>query len=540
MNREMTKTILLVEDEAIIALASEKILTRHGFTVITAYSGEDAVEIFLQSPEIDLVLMDINLRPGMDGTRAAEIILRHREIPLIFLSSHTERDVVEKTEGITSYGYIVKNSGEVVLIASIKMAFRLFEARMKEREKDAALRKSEERFALAMEAARDGLWDWNVAGGEVYYSPGYARMLGYAPEEIPADRGFWLGLIHPDDRDAALTANNDCVENVRDDFSIEFRMRARNGEWRWILGRGKAVARDGNGRALRMVGTHVDITDLKMTEMALREKRELLQLFIEHAPAALAMFDRDMRYLAVSPRWKSDYGLGDADIIGRSHYEIFPELPNRWKEVHRRGMKGEAVRGVEECFERMDGTIQWLHWEMLPWRDADGAVGGIVIFSEDITDRVRIQEELRNERRRLAERIKELNCLYGISRLIEQPGSTLEGILQGTADLLPRAWQHPESARARITLDGSRYTSQDFSEGRWRQAAEITVDGAGVGAVEVFYVQAGPECDEGPFLKEERSLINAVAVRMGSIIELKRAEKALEEMTREKQTTPSA
>lgn len=540
MNREMTKTILLVEDEAIIALASEKILTRHGFTVITAYSGEDAVEIFLQSPEIDLVLMDINLRPGMDGTRAAEIILRHREIPLIFLSSHTERDVVEKTEGITSYGYIVKNSGEVVLIASIKMAFRLFEARMKEREKDAALRKSEERFALAMEAARDGLWDWNVAGGEVYYSPGYARMLGYAPEEIPADRGFWLGLIHPDDRDAALTANNDCVENVRDDFSIEFRMRARNGEWRWILGRGKAVARDGNGRALRMVGTHVDITDLKMTEMALREKRELLQLFIEHAPAALAMFDRDMRYLAVSPRWKSDYGLGDADIIGRSHYVIFPELPNRWKEVHRRGMKGEAVRGVEECFERMDGAIQWLHWEMLPWRDADGAVGGIVIFSEDITDRVRIQEELRNERRRLAERIKELNCLYGISRLIEQPGSTLEGILQGTADLLPRAWQHPESARARITLDGSRYTSQDFSEGRWRQAAEITVDGAGVGAVEVFYVQAGPECDEGPFLKEERSLINAVAVRMGSIIELKRAEKALEEMTREKQTTPSA
>lgn len=540
MNREMTKTILLVEDEAIIALASEKILTRHGFTVITAYSGEDAVEIFLQSPEIDLVLMDINLRPGMDGTRAAEIILRHRDTPLIFLSSHTERDVVEKTEGITSYGYIVKNSGEVVLIASIKMAFRLFEARMKEREKDAALRKSEERFALAMEAARDGLWDWDVAGGGVYYSPGYARMLGYAPEEIPADRGFWLGLIHPDDRGAALTANNDCVENVRDDFSIEFRMRARNGEWRWILGRGKAVARDGNGRALRMVGTHVDITDLKMTEMALREKRELLQLFIEHAPAALAMFDRDMRYLAVSPRWKSDYGLGDADIIGRSHYEIFPELPNRWKEVHRRGMKGEAVRGVEECFERMDGTIQWLHWEMLPWRDADGAVGGIVIFSEDITDRVRIQEELRNERRRLAERIKELNCLYGISRLIEQPGSTLEGILQGTADLLPRAWQHPEIARARITLDGSRYTSQDFSEGRWRQAAEITVDGAGVGAVEVFYVQAGPECDEGPFLKEERSLINAVAVRMGSIIELKRAEKALEEMTREKQTTPSA
>jgi CheY-like chemotaxis protein len=119
MNREKTKTILLVEDEAIIALAEEKILSRHDFTVITAYSGEEAVETFAKSPAIDLVLMDINLGSGMDGTRAAEFILRHREIPLIFLSSHTEREVVEKTEGITSYGYIVKNSGEVVLATGI-------------------------------------------------------------------------------------------------------------------------------------------------------------------------------------------------------------------------------------------------------------------------------------------------------------------------------------------------------------------------------------------------------------------------------------
>jgi DNA-binding NarL/FixJ family response regulator len=83
----------------------------------------------LANQEIDLILMDINLGPGMDGTEAAAMILEKREIPLAFLSSHTERDVVEKTEGITSYGYIVKNSGETVLLASMQMAFRLYDAR---------------------------------------------------------------------------------------------------------------------------------------------------------------------------------------------------------------------------------------------------------------------------------------------------------------------------------------------------------------------------------------------------------------------------
>jgi len=123
------KTILLVEDEVIIAMAERAMLEKHGFTVLHAGTGEIAVELALGKHSIDLILMDINLGSGIDGTEAATIILQKRDIPLAFLSSHTERDVVEKTEGITSYGYIVKNSGETVLLASMQMAFRLYEAR---------------------------------------------------------------------------------------------------------------------------------------------------------------------------------------------------------------------------------------------------------------------------------------------------------------------------------------------------------------------------------------------------------------------------
>ena len=135
--------------------------------------------------------------------------------------------------------------------------------------------------------------------------------------------------------------------------------------------------------------------------MALRESEERLRLFTEHAPVALAMFDRGMRYLAVSRRWRADYGLGDEPIIGHSHYEIFPEIPERWKAVHRRGLSGEIVREEEDRFVRMDGSDQWLCWEVQPWRMDDGQVGGIVIFTEDISDRKRVQESLRESQGRL-------------------------------------------------------------------------------------------------------------------------------------------
>ncbi|HQO03214.1 MAG TPA: PAS domain S-box protein [Spirochaetota bacterium] len=128
MNDVKPKTILLVEDEAIIALSEKMLLEEYGYRVITATTGMEAVVTAQKIPGIDLILMDINLGDGIDGTEAAEMILKERDVPIMFLSSHTEREVVEKTEGITSYGYIVKNAGPTVLLASVKMAFRLSEA----------------------------------------------------------------------------------------------------------------------------------------------------------------------------------------------------------------------------------------------------------------------------------------------------------------------------------------------------------------------------------------------------------------------------
>jgi PAS domain S-box-containing protein len=145
----------------------------------------------------------------------------------------------------------------------------------------------------------------------------------------------------------------------------------------------------------------------RKAEDALRESEQKLGLFIENAPAAIAMLDREMRYLAVSRRWLHDYGLGDQDIIGRCHYEIFPEIPQRWKEIHRRGLDGQADRCEEDPFPRRDGSVDWVRWEVLPWYGADGEVGGIIILTEVITERKKLEQELLSYRDHLEALVKQ-------------------------------------------------------------------------------------------------------------------------------------
>jgi PAS domain S-box-containing protein len=134
----------------------------------------------------------------------------------------------------------------------------------------------------------------------------------------------------------------------------------------------------------------------------LQTRRELLQNFVKHVPAAAAMLDRDMRYLRVSDRWCSDYSVDASNILGRSHYEVFPDIPERWKEIHRRCLAGETLRAEEERWDRPEG-VTWLRWEVRPWQIRDGMQGGILIFAEDISERKRHEESLLGVSRKLME-----------------------------------------------------------------------------------------------------------------------------------------
>jgi PAS domain S-box-containing protein len=134
----------------------------------------------------------------------------------------------------------------------------------------------------------------------------------------------------------------------------------------------------------------------------LRSREELLKIFVKHVPAAVAMLDHDMRYLQVSDRWCADFSLDSSQVLGHSHYEVFPDLPERWKEIHRRGLAGETLRAEEDRWDRESGT-NWSRWEIRPWQNLDGLPGGILIFSEDITHRKHAEEALLGMSRQLIE-----------------------------------------------------------------------------------------------------------------------------------------
>jgi PAS domain S-box-containing protein len=156
---------------------------------------------------------------------------------------------------------------------------------------------------------------------------------------------------------------------------------------------------DGNPAARRgAVVMHLDITARVHAEQALADSEARLRLFIDRAPAGIAVFDTEMRYLAVSRRFLKDYRLVVADpgsILGRSHYELFPEIPHAWRDVHRRVLAGESLAADDEAFPRADGRTDWLRWEMTPWRRQDGSVGGAILFSEIITARRDAEDALR-------------------------------------------------------------------------------------------------------------------------------------------------
>ncbi len=152
---------------------------------------------------------------------------------------------------------------------------------------------------------------------------------------------------------------------------------------------------DAGHKIIGVIGLVRDITERKQAELALQESERRLRLFVEHAPAAIAMLDGDMRYLVVSRRWMADFNLGGRDLQGLSHYEVFPEISDDWKEIHRRCLAGAVERCEEDSFPRQDGTMDWVRWEIRPWRRANDEIGGVVIFAEVITNRKKAEEELR-------------------------------------------------------------------------------------------------------------------------------------------------
>jgi PAS domain S-box-containing protein/putative nucleotidyltransferase with HDIG domain len=637
-----------------------------------------------------------------------------------------------------------------------------------------ALAKSEERFALAMKGANDGVWDWNLKTDEVYYSPRWKSMLGYAENELEPVVATWERLVHPKDIELAKRSIDEYLTGATDQFEVEFQMKHKDGSWVDILARGFAVRSQEDGKPVRLVGTHVDITKRKKAEEEILLHSEIMkrttegvylirmdgtivytnpkfeQMFgyepgemtgknasivnyptekepAETAKKILAIMDKEgvwsgeiqnirkdgtpfWSYASVimfdhskygkvivavhkdiTERKRAEVALQDSqaslvkaqkvahigswnlDLLNNNltwsdeiyrifgipigtpmTYEkflavVYPAdrasvteewsaaiegkpydiehrllVDNKVKWVREKAElnfdeKGNAVSGtgiVQDITERKmaelelvdakarmqttfdispgiiavanvktgyftecnravttilgystdefmsvpfidfihpddreptadtikeqlegtqvthfqnrykckDGSYKWLAWQ------AKGAdkFGMVYAVATDVTQHKLFEEERERLLREAKERVKELQCLYSVAESIKVC-STQEEIFRDVADLIPPGWQYPEITRGKVVFDGKEYVSEPFEETEWKLSSDIIINNVSRGSIEVYHMEERPELDEGPFLKEERNLINGLAKNLSEAIERKQAEEALKE-----------
>ncbi|UZO80986.1 PAS domain S-box protein [Aquimarina sp. ERC-38] len=244
-----------------------------------------------------------------------------------------------------------------------------------------SLKKQNERYKHVIDSTNLGIWEINCKTQELIINENWADILGYTLLELqPFHKNIRDKALHPKDLEYTRILKSQHIKGFTDHYECEIRMRHKNGDWIWVAEKGKIISWDEAGNPEWMIGSILEITESKKT---IEENKA----FIEQAPSAIALLDKNMRYLAVSKKWIDDYKIKEPEILGKTHYEIFPEIPDRWKEDHRRALQGECFKKDEDKFIRKDGSHQWISWELRPWYTDQKEIGGLIMQTEDITYR---------------------------------------------------------------------------------------------------------------------------------------------------------
>ncbi|WP_456386121.1 diguanylate cyclase domain-containing protein [Desulfolithobacter sp.] len=290
---------------------------------------------------------------------------------------------------------------------------RMEESRLREKE----LRRVEERFELALHASDAGLWDWNIKTGEIFTSPCRKGVLDYRENGGAPGTADWEGLIHPDDKSRVLQVLNDHLAGKTDEYRIEYRIKKEDGSWRWFLDSGRVVERDEQGMPVRMTGTHQDITVQKeQAEILVRVQRQLhdaverertfLQTVIDGAADSVMVIDMEYTVLLINATAARIMNVGSSEARGGKCHKLFhgsetPCTDRRYpcpiQAVQKSGKRVTLIHNPLHG-NNINNTFEI---EVTPLKDASGRIRGIIEVARDITDRLRIEKELRESQSRL-------------------------------------------------------------------------------------------------------------------------------------------
>ncbi len=385
-------------------------------------------------------------------------------------------------------------------------------------------------FKAIVESSREAIAISDPHGQLIYVNRAHEDLFGRSLEE--ARRLNYRDYYPPEsievlNRDVApALARGESWEGILDAID------SKGG--RFQLWERADTVRDVAGDMLYAFGIMHDVTEEVRVKELLRESEERFRLAFENANIGMCLVDTEGRLIKVNSQMSQIFGYSQEELEGMTVSDFtHPEYLDVSPGFIRRASSGEITHAeFEKQYIHKEGHIVWGEVESSLVRDIKGRPLYFISHVKDITERKRAEEELRKRTHDLGERVKELNCLFGISKLVERQNATREETFQEIVNLIPPAWQHPEITCARIMIEDQEFRTANFKETIWNQAKEITVNGKQMGTVEICYLEETPEVDEGPFLREERSLIDAIAERLGRMIERKLNEERIVKLSR--------
>jgi PAS domain S-box-containing protein len=325
-----------------------------------------------------------------------------------------------------------------------------------ERKRDEELlRQSEELNRRILDSSRDCIKVVDLAGRLIYINdPGQSLME--IDDFSTVANSQWLEFWQGSERELARTAFSTALAGGVGRFD-GYCATAKGTPKCWEVIVTPILAAD--GQVSQILSVSRDISLRKQLEAQLRQRESQLQLFVKYVPVGLAMFDRQMCYLSASDVWLDCHELRDRDIVGRSHYDLYPNLPQEWKEIHQRCLAGAIESCEEDLFPRPDGSIDWVRWEARPWYTDTDEVGGIIMFSEIITERKRQEAALLQSGRKFSAIFNQTFQLMGLvsldGMLLEVNQAALNSIAAPESEIVGKSfwdapWWHTEQLQQQL------------------------------------------------------------------------------------------
>ncbi len=434
-------------------------------------AGSCGTAAFRQEP---VIVTDIATDPLWDNYRARALTYGLRAcwaVPIIasdsrilgtfvFYYRYSRAPQAQELKSVTQAANIAGIAIERDLATQeLKQLNQKLEQRVKKR--TAALQASEERWQLALQGANDGIWDWDVRHGTIFYSERWKSIRGFGENELSNSAQEWSSRIHPDDVDRVNTAIDDHFAGRTEFFEIEYRTQRKDGSYMWVLDRSKAL-RDPLGQVVRMVGSESDITQRKQVEKSLQESQQFIQTVVDTVPIPLFWKNQESVYLGCNQEFSKILNFSSTnEVIGKNDFDLSwtEEESIAYRIDDRTVMKsGEAKLRIEEMLTLPNGEQIWLETHKAPMRDWANNVIGVVGMFQNITTRKKAEVHLQktNEELLCATRMKDeflanmshelrtpLNVILGLSEsLLEEVFGTLNNQQKTTVSTIEQSGQH--------------------------------------------------------------------------------------------------